>query len=127
MIAYDGDVKKRLGNDAWELLIQYVNDGKISSQHSSDIARLLAERIPQSKIFGAHKNRMKDSGWNHTELRHILGNWYSEEMFELNREEALSRLADIFEDPTLGIRCLASEIRKFVKKNMSNNGNICKR
>ena len=63
MTAYDGDVKKRLGNDAWELLIQYVNDRKISSQQSSDIARLLAERIPQSKIFGAHKNRMKDSAW----------------------------------------------------------------
>ena len=70
---------------------------------------------------------MKDSGWNHTELRHVLGNWLSEEMFELNREEALLRLADVFEDPTLGIRCLASEIRKLVKKNMSNNGNKCKR
>ena len=54
MTAYDGDVKKRLSNDAWELLVQYVNDGKISSQQSSDIARLLAERIPRPKIFGAH-------------------------------------------------------------------------
>ena len=122
MTAYDRDVEKKLGKETWKLLIQYVNSGRISSQQSSDIARGLSE-----KIFGAHENRMKDSGWNNIELRHILANWYEEKMFDMTREEALSTLANIFEDTTLGLNCLASEIRKSVEKNKLNDRTESKR
>ena len=97
---------------------KYVNEGKILRQESFDIARLLADKsIPGSVIFGAHKNRMNNDNWNNAELRHILANWYREEMHCLDREEALLRLAVIFEDTTLNIRCLASEIRRLATKN----------
>ena len=59
MTAYDKVVKNKLGKEAWELLIQHVNEGKITSQHSNEIASLLAENLPGSKIFGAHMNRVR--------------------------------------------------------------------
>ena len=79
MTAYDMYVSEKLGDDAWNLLIESVNRGQITRQHSDDIARLLADKIKGSKIFGAHKNRMEDRGWGwgNQELGHILANWYS--------------------------------------------------
>ena len=46
-----------------------------------------------------------------------LAERYREEMHCLAKEEALLRLAVIFEDTTLNIRCLASEIRRMATKN----------
>ena len=114
MTAYDKVVKNKLGKEAWELLIQHVNEGKITSQHSNEIASLLAENLPGSTIFGAHMNRVREDGWNNAEFRHILANWYSEEMYGLDREAALKKLAKIFEDSTVGLSSIASELRKLI-------------
>ena len=114
MTAYDKVVKNKLGKEAWELLIQHVNEGKITSQHSNEIASLLAENLPGSKIFGEHMNRVKEDGWNNAEFRHILANWYTEELYDLDREAALIKLAEIFEDSTVGLSSIASKLRKLM-------------
>ena len=37
MTTYDRDVREKLGDDAWNLLIKSVNEGQILSQHSGTI------------------------------------------------------------------------------------------
>ena len=116
MPPYNKDVKDKLGDSARDLLIQYVREGKISKQQAEDFASLLGENIPHSVIFSAHKQRVNDSGWNQTELRYILEQWFCEELFKLNRDDALAKLSKIFYDPVVNLRPLAHDIRKLMDK-----------
>ena len=114
MSPYDKDVNKKLGKQVLALLIRNVNEGKINSQQSDDIARLLAENLPGSVIYGSHINRVKIDGWNQAEFRQILANWYCEEMFDLDREAALEKLVNIFGDTTVCLHPLAKEVRELM-------------
>ena len=116
MTAWDKEVEEKLGNSAWSLLIEYVNSGKISAQQAKDFARLLGENLPNSVIFSAHVNRLneKNHRWDNAELRCILEQWFCEELFKLDRKDALIKLAKIFDDHIVKLHPLASDLRKLI-------------
>ena len=127
MAPYDDEVQEKLGEQAWKRLIHYVDKTKVTAQQAKDIARLLEEKRPHSVIFSAHSTRMKTNNWDSTELRCILDNWYSEELFKLDRKDALSKLAKIFDHESVRIHPLAHELRELIESEEREAENMNKR
>ena len=68
----DECVKERLGNEAWNILIEETQKGSITSQHMKDISRAFG-----SRVGGNHDRRTNDQKANcdDHELREILSDW----------------------------------------------------
>ena len=108
MAFHDTKVKKKLGKDVRSAILSSAEEAVISANIMQDIAFKL-----HSSIGGNHKIRVASGDpCDKTEMRHILGDWWDKELFQLTSREALQRLVAIFEDPDVDLRPLASQLKK---------------
>ena len=107
MAFHDTEVKQKLGEDVRSAILSSAEDGTISANIMQDIAYKL-----HRSIGGNHKIRVAcGEPCDKTEMRHILGDWWEKELFQLTSREALQRLVAIFEDPDVDLRPLAMQLR----------------
>ena len=112
----DNNVKEALGKEAWDILIEKTKEGGIGSQHMKDISQAL-HRI----VGGNHIRRVDDAKvmCDDHELREILGDWWEQELYGLNQTEALRKISDILSSPEVNLPCIASSLRHFFVRNIS--------
>ena len=110
--AYEQFVRRKLGEDVAKLLSDNVTNGTINAQNMKDLAFKLVPSEEQ-KIGGNHVRRTQDGGeasdW--AEMRRILCDWYNEELFDIDREAAVQKLVNIFMDPDINLRPLATQLK----------------
>ena len=112
MAFHDTKVKKKLGKDVRSAILSSAEEAVISANIMQDIAYKL-----HRSIGGNHKVRVTSGRpCDKTEMRHILGDWWEKELFQLTSREALQRLVAIFEDPDVDLRPLASQLRNNIDK-----------
>ena len=112
----DNNVRKALGIQAWDILIEKTKEGCIGSQHMKDISQAL-HRI----VGGNHIRRVDDAKvmCDDHELREILGDWWEQELYGLNQTEALRKISDILSSPEVNLPCIASSLRHCFDQNIS--------
>jgi hypothetical protein len=102
----DEEVREILGEVAWKAILREARKGAILPNKMDDFARMLDQ---EGKIYGDHARR--GNAWDDNEVRDILADWFDEEMFQMERDTALHKLIDIFEDPSVTLRPLARALR----------------
>ena len=97
---YDADVIRKLGKEAFDFLRDRVRCGVIGAQHMGDISSLL-----HPYVLGSHLNRVNEQGkvCNEAEFRYILGDWFNQELYDLEQIAALKKLIWIFKDPSVSL------------------------
>ena len=105
----DTSVRERLGNEAWDILIQKSDDGTISAQHMKDISRAFKHQ----KIGGNHSRRVTEQKvmCDGFEMREILSDWWQEELYGLDQTEALGKLSAVLSNPEVNLPAIASKLR----------------
>ena len=110
---HDNEAKTKLGEDAWSILQEHASKGGIGVQEIKDIATLLGA-TNGGKVLGQHLTRMELAGTNvniEAEVRDVLGDWYHEEMFDMNQSVALAKLIDILDNPSVNLKPCAKQLR----------------
>ena len=112
----DNNVRKALGIQAWDILIEKTKEGGIGSQHMKDISQAL-HRV----VGGNHLRRVDEAKvmCDDHELREILGDWWEQELYGLNQREALRKISDILSSPEVNLPCIASSLRHCFDQNIS--------
>ena len=104
--AYNEEVKKKLGDDNYNSILDAAKSHKINKNHMRDLAYSLGQNIG-----GDHLRRVEGNGkCNEYEIRQILCHFYSEEMFGMSSEDAVKKLDELFKD--VGIVCPVVNCRK---------------
>ena len=100
-------VKERLGQKAWEILIEKTKDGTITSQHMKDLSQFL-----DSTVGGNHSRRVNDQKMlcDDFEMREILSDWWDQKLYELDQSEALNKISDILNSPEVNLPSVASKL-----------------
>ena len=112
----DNNVRKALGIEAWDILIEKTKEGGIGSQHMKDISQAL-HRI----VGGNHLRRVDEAKvmCDDHELREILGDWWEQELYGLNQTEALRKISAILSSREVNLPCIASSLRHCFDQNIS--------
>jgi len=116
-------MKKKLGKEVVQILLNNVNDGTINSQRMRDFAYKLDPT--DQKVGGNHiRRRGEGAKSDEAEMRRILADWYLRELFDMERNAAVLKLAAIFEDPDIDLPPLAKELRsKLIQDNPASPAN----
>ena len=75
-------------------------------------------------MFGNHRRRTKEGrkDADDSEMREILSDWYSEELYEFERGVAVQKLGNVFRDSSIGLNSFAFvKPHKKYKKTKKNN------
>ena len=113
MAVDDKEVEEILGSKCWSLLLGYVKNGRISKQNFEDISRLLSDGLTDSRILGNHLRR---NACDEAEWRKMLTDWYNEELYDLDRNAAVEKLARILKHPSVNLRVLAKKVEQCLPK-----------
>ena len=106
MSVYDADVIQQLGKEAYNYFLDRVKCGVINAQHMNDISRQL-----HPHVLGDHLIRIgSGTKCDEAEFRRILGDWFNQEMFDLDQQTALTRLASILSVSTFGRKEVGSDL-----------------
>ena len=103
---YDDDVKAKLGQGAWDVILAAVRNGHIDPEKMEDIARLL-----HPHIAGNHTRRER---YCDVEMRRILSDWWIFELHVMTRQVALEKLVKIFNHDYVKLHPQAKEIKKLM-------------
>ena len=100
-------VKEKLGQKAWEILIEKTKDGTITSQHMKDLSQFL-----DSTVGGNHSRRVNDQkkSCDDFEMREILSDWWDQKLYKLDQSEALNKISDILNSPEVNLPSVASKL-----------------
>ena len=100
-------VKERLGQKAWEILIEKTKDGTITSQHMKDLSQFL-----DSTVGGNHSRRVNDQkkSCDDFEMREILSDWWDQKLYKLDQRQALNKISDILNSPEVNLPSVASKL-----------------
>ena len=109
---HDDKVIKKLGQEARDAILKEVRSGAINSDQMRDIAYKL-----HPTVGGNHKRR-SDRGVpsDDREMRRILSDWYPQELYTLQRDAALTKLAAIFESEDVGLKPLGTQIKRLSRQ-----------
>ena len=109
---YEDKVIKKLGQEARDAILKEVRRGAINSDQMRDIAYKL-----HPTVGGNHKRR-SDRGVpsDDREMRHILSDWYPQELYTLQRDAARTRLAAVFESEDVGLKPLGIEMKRLSRQ-----------
>ena len=103
---YDAKVISKVGIDIWNYILEDVRIGTLNKQMMSDIARLL-----HPKVGGSHKRRKEEGGKSDAaEMREILGEFYSEKMFEMSTKDAVTKLIEVMNHDSVRLFELAKKL-----------------
>ena len=106
---YDAEVIQRLGKEAYSYILDRVKCGVVRAQHMNDIANQL-----HPHVFGNHQRRVESGKvCDEAEFRRILGDWFNQEMFDLDRQTALTRLSSILRGPFVGLAAEGKRLEEF--------------
>ena len=103
----DKEIKEKLGDAAYNLILDHADNNDIDEQKMKDMAELL-------EVGGANRRRGCNAG--PIEMRHVLTDWYQAELHGLDRESSLKRLIGVLEDRSIGLRPLAAKLRQMLVK-----------
>ena len=96
---YDADVIEQMGKEAYDYILDRVQCGVIGAQHMNDISRQL-----HPYILGNHLRRVGSGKLcDEAEFRCILGDWFNQEMFDLDQQTVLTRLVTILRGPSVSL------------------------
>ena len=110
----DREVELIIGKDIWTLILDGVREGMVTAQNMADIASLL-----NSKVYGSHKRRMeKGKECDEAEMREILGEYYNEEMYDMDTHEAVKKLVDVMKNDSVRLLPLAKKLEGCLEKVM---------
>ena len=111
-MAYFQKVRQIIGPENVESIFEHVNYGSIDDQMMLDFAHKLGP-----KIGGNHKRRVEGERLpsDQAEMRRILSDWYSEELYKMNQAEAVLALAKIFGHSDIKSFPLAHKLRSGLK------------
>ena len=111
-MANDQRVRERIGPKNVDFILKEVDEGTIDGQMMFDFAYKLGQTIG-----GNHKRRVKVERLpsDQAEMRRILSDWYTEELYDMNQADAVLALADIFAHDDIKLFPLAHELRNGVK------------
>lgn len=104
-----------IGQDTWDLIMDSVRSGRMSSQQIKDTAFCLGEQVG-----GKHKTRMDGGGKSDdAEMREILSDWYEVDIFSLEgtedvKEKALEKLMSVFENKDINLQFLTFRLKTFL-------------
>ena len=104
---YDKEVKERLGDESWSVILESVNRGAIDAQKMKDIAQQMSP-----KVGGNHKRRMQAGMNDQSEMREVLSGWWEEEMHDMDRNAVFDKLVTIFGSDTVSLSALAERLKK---------------
>ena len=112
----DNNVRKALGKEAWDILIEKTKEGGIGSQHMKDVSLAL-----HPIVGGNHRRRVDELKvmCDDHELREILADWWDQELHGLNQTEALRKISDILSSPEVNLPYIASSLRHCLDFNIS--------
>ena len=121
MGCYDADVIKHLGREAFDFLRKRVKCGIIGAQHMNDISRQL-----HPYVFGRHQNRVNElkKVCDDAEFREILGDWFNQELFDLDQKTALKKLISILKDPSVSLHAEARRLEQILEKITAEEGGV---
>ena len=110
----DNNVKKTLGEPAWDTLVARAADGSIDSQHMKDLSQQL-----HPNIGGKHFRRVNDEKvkCDDSELRHILSDWWDQELYKLNQEVALKKICEILRSQEVNLPSIAATLKPHSETN----------
>ena len=105
---YDKQVKEILSVTAVTILCTAATENKIDGQKMKDLSQEL-----DPKVGGKHQKRGERS--DDVEMREVLSDWYEQGLCDMKRNDALRRVVDILELPTVNLRPIAKELRDLIK------------
>ena len=110
----DNNVKKTLGEPAWDTLVAKAADGSIDSQHMKDLSQQL-----HPNVGGKHLRRVNDEKvkCDDSELRQILSDWWDQELYNLNQEVALKTICEILRSREVNLPSIAATLRPRAETN----------
>ena len=120
--------KKVIGEEIIQKLLDHVREGHMLAQELEDFARLLGANNSPNTIYGNHRRRMEQLGEGSydSEFKSIIGDWWSENLFELSSNAAIHKLIRICSDPSLPrMRPLTKTFRRFLTTDEPNCEKLC--
>ena len=69
---------------------------------------------------------MRRDACDEAEWREILGDWYNEELYDLDRKAAVKKLARIFRHPSVNLKPLAMKVEHCPLKNAKAKDKKCR-
>ena len=89
-------------------------------QQICDVSILLGEDLNTNRIFGTHKKRMDGNRDRDlaSEMKDILSDWYNEELYNMKRQDALTKLINIFVSSEVHCPPLAKKISHIMKQQL---------
>ena len=122
-MAFLSDVKKKLGDEVVNVMIEFSSDERFPSDKLSSFAQYLGEDMESNLIFGNHERRKKDGADG---LKAILCDWYSEELFDITTDAALEKLVAALEHSDINVKPLAAVIKEHKRGQSRENLNTPK-
>ena len=111
-MAYDAQVFQKLGKEAVDCILDIVQCGVISSQHMKDISSQL-----HPHVLGNHLRRTESgTACDESELRHILGDWFNQELYDLDQQTALAKLISILRGPSVSLPSVGKRLQQFLEE-----------
>ena len=111
MSVYDADVKKLLGIEVYNYILERVSHGFISGQHMRDISSQL-----HPSVRGNHLRRVgSGNACDEAEFRRILGDWFKEELFDLDQKTALTKLISILRGPSVSLHPEVKRLKQILE------------
>ena len=99
MSVYDADVRRILGKEAYNYMLERVSHGFIGAQYMRDISSQL-----HPIVRGNHLRRVgSGKDCDEAEFRRILGDWFNQAMCDLDQKTALTRLISILRGPSVSL------------------------
>ena len=103
--------KSRLGEKAWNEIVNAASAGRIDGPKMKDVAYALPTDRKKDLIGGDHKRRMEKGGSpNEMEMRNILADWFAHGDMPEERIKVLEVLIKHFDEN--GNKPLARELNK---------------
>ena len=103
---YDKEVKKKLRDNQWQLIMDSVDRDVINAQHMVDIAQQMGP-----KVSGNHGKRVREGVTSDRyEMRQIFSDWWEEGMSEMHNRDVIEKLVTILSSDSVGLRALADQM-----------------
>ena len=96
---YDAKVIEHLGKEAFDYIVERVKCGVISAQNMKDISSQLHPHLLGNHLRRVESGKVCDSA----EFRRILGDWFNQELYDLDQKTALLRLISILKSPSVSL------------------------
>ena len=106
-------MRRRIGEDAWQMILGAVREGRVDMVRMEGMARRLGG-------VGRHWARRDQGGaCDEAEMRMVLSDWFEYgELNSLSREKAVEGLIQLFEDPTISLLPVAKSLKDNLAKRL---------